>query len=288
MNEVTENSNESARADIDPVLRTLLPDWSTEAVKVIAHLPGGYSHPNYRISHLGADYVLRIPTSPANEGDLRFEHQWLQSLPVGFGADVIAHDPQTGALLTRWISAPLLVEKNASTLELVDYLVALHGRMPALERRYDLLGLIDTWLRASPQPDVIKHARRTLQGSTENLRPCHNDLNPWNILCDPAGWRTLDWEWVGLNDPVFDLVTLAVGVGVDLTVVPEMARRYLALMGEQISDADGRVHAATQGFWLREYAWADHATHHGNHRVEVLAQRTAALQKIEELSGHQD
>ena len=38
------------------------------------------------------------------------------------------------------------------------------------------------------------------------------DLNPWNVIVTEARWETIDWEFVGNHDPLFDLITLHQGL----------------------------------------------------------------------------
>ena len=88
-----------------------------------------------------------------------------------------------------------------------------------------------------------RQSRRDLPEQTT-----HNDLNPWNILCATDGWRTLDWEWVGTNDPLFDLVTLGLGVQVDHPTLVEMARDYGDRASLATSTVADRLDHAIGGF----------------------------------------
>jgi len=56
-------------------------------------------------------------------------------------------------------------------------------------------------------------ARRALEMSPVPLVPCHNDPWPGNLL--EAGGRIyiIDWEYSGMNDPVWDLGDLSVEAG---------------------------------------------------------------------------
>ncbi len=40
------------------------------------------------------------------------------------------------------------------------------------------------------------------------LRPCHNDLVPENMLLQDDRLFFIDWEYSGLNDPLFDIATI--------------------------------------------------------------------------------
>lgn len=129
----------------------------------------------------------------------------------------------------------------------------------------------------------VARARTRLSRHVHPEQTTHNDLNPWNILCATGGWRTLDWEWVGTNDPLFDLVTLGLGVQVDHPDLREMARDYADKTGLAASSVADRLDHAICGFWLREYAWAEHEMRLGNTRLEVLTQRDQALAQLSDL-----
>lgn len=289
----------TARDDLGQVLHRLVPAWDAARIEVISTLPGGYSHRNCRIAYSGESFVIRLPAEANGLDDARFEDRWLRAMPPGLGAEIVAFDPDSGALLSRWIDAPLLVDTTASPDALVDYLVDLHRRMPWLERAYDLSARVDRWLGGTRHPEAVRKARQKLEQPGAVLRPCHNDLNPWNILCDPLGWRTLDWEWVGLNDPLFDLVTLGLGAGISPADLPGMTARYLdrqarsfqegrnqpaGQMKQEGQDGPMRLEQAILGFWLREYAWAFDALREGNTRDEVHAQRHHALARLQEIA----
>ena len=106
------------RRRLAAVLATLVPDWQPNHVHIGAHLPGGYSHGNFRLRYAGGDYVLRMPAAGAQAEDLAFEAHWLRGLPAGLGVDIVAFDPATGALISRWLDAPLLAEFDASATHL--------------------------------------------------------------------------------------------------------------------------------------------------------------------------
>jgi len=275
----------SRPAELNAVLHTLVPAWPVSDVSVIEALPGGYSHLNLRLRYQRQDYVLRLPASDPDAEAAFFEMNWLLGLPEGLGTPIVAFNQTDGAMLSRWIEAPLLAESPSRSDQLVRYLVTLHRRLPATTRVFGLPQRVDAWLRASAQPPAVTRARKRLSADDPLLQTCHNDLNPWNILCEPDGWRTLDWEWVGLNDPLFDLVGLALGAGCKLEAVSEMARAYFDGMAVATDDPilRNRLDRAVSGFWLREYAWAFNAIRGGNQRQEVSEQLRTALEWLQRL-----
>lgn len=262
----------------------LVPHWPRSSVTIEAHLPGGYAHANYRVRVDDRRFALRTPGSLPQPADLAFEAQWLTRLPADIGARTVAYDASTGALLTAWIDAPLLAETQRSPAELVSYLVDLHCRLPNTERRYNLPAKVDGWLAQShlkgAQGLAVTRARHRISRHDVPTQTTHNDLNPWNILCADGGWRTLDWEWVGTNDPFFDLVTLGLGVKLDEPALSEMAHQYADRTRLTTRTVADRLNHAVCAFWLREYAWADHELRTGNSRPEVLTQRDQALTQL--------
>ncbi len=42
------------------------------------------------------------------------------------------------------------------------------------------------------------------------LRPCHNDFLPGNLIDDGTRMRIVDWEYAGMGDPFFDLGNFSV------------------------------------------------------------------------------
>ena len=90
----------------------------------------------------------------------------------------------------------------------------------------------------------------TLEQQPAQTVTCHNDLNPWNILVTADGWVTLDWEFVGQNDVLFDLVSLHQGLALNVESLPDLASNWAQDLGTDYS-SEGLSRAFGQ-FWLRE------------------------------------
>ena len=89
---------------------------------------------------------------------------------------------------------------------------------------------------------------------------------------------TLDWEWFGSNDPLFDLITLHQGLGWDPDQLPEMASEF-----REGPVSDSELLGCLRTFWLREYAWAHAALCAGNDREEIATQKSDAIARLRAL-----
>ena len=247
-----------------------MPAWAQDAPKTVAYLPGGYSHRNYRVAIGGSEYALRDATAPRPA-----EADYLRALPPGLGPELVAHDARRGHLLTRWIDGPVLAEAPPAPGVAGAYLARLHRAIPAGRRRYDYAGELQAFFESARaggclDEDVAAVASK-LDWQPGRRCGCHNDLNPWNIVCAADGWRTLDWEQAGDNDPLFDLAGLAIGLGwsEDETAACLDAAARRGWRGQ----ADpARLRLTQLAYRIREYAWAVAQIAAGNDREEIREQ----------------
>ena len=292
-------------------LRGLVPAWRPERVGNIAYLPGGYANDNYRFEHAGAAYALRVARRPGGPGgrgglvprgrggpvpggkgglapneetgvDRRHEARFLE-LPCA--PDVVAFDPSTGDLLTRWIPGTLLADAPVPPATAGAYLRALHADIPSGLRRYDPIDVIRRDLDGADEVSpVAALALERLHWTPDAVCGCHNDLNPWNILRTDDGWRTLDWEFAGDNDPLFDVVCLGRGLGYDDAALARLAEARFGPPGV----APRRRLDTCIVFELREHAWAVQQMALGNDREGVRDQAVRSERTLRVLLERQE
>jgi thiamine kinase-like enzyme len=196
-------------------------------------------------------------------------------------------------MLTRRVAGPLLVEAKPDRAAVAQYLARLHLRIPPLGRRYDLVQTIGRDLRVAAQrgelpPPWFAKEHESLTRAALQVRPCHNDLNPWNVIAsaaDPARWCTLDWEIAGDNDPLFDLICLAEGLGWSLDETDALIDEYLELIESPRAPTTQQRRTIRKGYFLREYAWALAQLAAGNRRVEIEAQLQRSAEALKHISG---
>lgn len=250
-----------------------MPAWRRHTPDSATYLPGGYSHRNYRLAFGERLYALREATAAQpGEGD------YLRGLPAGVGPEVVAYDAAAGHLLTRWIHGPVLAEAPPAPAEAGAYLAALERAIPVGRRRYDygrqVANLFNRARRGGRLHEDVADLAAKAPWRPICRRGCHNDLNPWNVIRATAGWRTLDWEQAGDNDPLFDLAGLCLGLGwcgEQTAACLDAARRH----GWRAPVSPRQLRDALLAYRIREYAWAVAQLAAGRERPEISAQAEA-------------
>jgi aminoglycoside phosphotransferase (APT) family kinase protein len=273
-------------AQLVAIAQLLVPDWTDdELFSDWTYLEGGYSNDNYAFLQNAERFVLRIPRGHPTPAAWHKELDWYKRLSTETGLKPIAFSADTGQMITPWVSGTLLVDSwkkdqlhpqpSDSVLSRLSlYLKTLHSQLPSTDNRYSSSMAV---------------------GNGSHVT-CHNDLNPWNIIVTGEDrWVTLDWEWVGLNDPIFDIISLHQGLGLNGGLL-QLCQDYFgpsASIGSNIdsntgvntdpNDLSSRLTIGLQAYWRRELTWAENQIASGNDRHEILAQRETATHKLSSL-----
>ena len=269
------------RSEIIAAILQLCPEWKAEGLSNFEYLPGGYSNDNYAFRYRQRQYVLRLPQQGRvfidRELELRFYRQHsFELIPT-----IERFDADSGRMISNWVDGKLLCDAVVEATTLVPYLLRLHGGQSPCGRSYDPISLSRDYLRIGSAPRHIVQWAESQQWQPEHITTCHNDLNPWNIICGVDGsWTTLDWEWLGSNDPVFDLVTLHQGLSLNDDLLPDLVNE---LTGDPSSSE--RLLVCYSAFWLREYAWAHAEIAGGSDREEIHQQLRVSSERLEQAPG---
>ena len=260
----------------------LAPAWPAEHIRNARHLPGGYANDNYRFDVNGETFVVRVPRGmapiPSGLSPGSSRHAERRYLGLAAAPHVVALDASSGAMLTRFIKGPSLAAAPPHPAQAGRWLRSLHAAIPSSVRGYDPIAAARADLALVE--DVAPAAAAALQRGWRPVdrRGCHNDLNPWNVVRAAGGWRTLDWELAGDNDPLFDVVALAHGLGYEGSALQALLRAYYPA-----PPPAARVRDVQIAFQLREYAWARRQGRLGNLRPEVRDQTVTAAQALAQL-----
>ncbi|MGL4874429.1 MAG: phosphotransferase [Clostridium sp.] len=185
---------------------------------------GGLNNKNFLLNYFGTIYVLRIP-SLENKNNFNIEHIAISHLSSkNLIPKIIYHNKDSGIMLSEFIETTRFdfqFFKSKDTLSLIAFSLNKFHNIKALEIPYfNPFNEIDknfSFLKEKnykfnhPIFKFINKKNSIWNKYKKNmtLKLCHNDLNTSNILFKDNRLFFIDFEFIGLNDPFFDLATLS-------------------------------------------------------------------------------
>jgi thiamine kinase-like enzyme len=179
---------------------------------------------------------------------------------AGVSPEVLHFDPKSGVMVTRFVEGietmtpELFGSRQGSPGRAARAFRKLHGSGETFQFRFELFAMIDDYLghldklgAELPEGyhDVVGEAgavREALAVHPARLAPCHCDPLCENFLDDGQRMWIVDWEYSGMNDPLWDLGDLSVEAGFDAAQDREMMTAYFEAAPGGVSEAQwGRM-----------------------------------------------
>jgi thiamine kinase-like enzyme len=205
-------------------------DTSWEAIKV--ERLNSFTNLSYKVSAHNKVYILRV----AGKGTSAYidrtaeEYNARIATAAGLNAQIIFFDTKEGTMLCRFLEGPHMDKVRFNSDPTAPARAALtlkqiHSLNQAFKSRFGPFAPIDYYLnilrkRQVPLPDIygeVKQGadavRQTLEAASIPTTPCHNDTCPENFLEVGRRLYLIDWEYSGMNDPMWDLGNLSVEAG---------------------------------------------------------------------------
>lgn len=197
-----------------------LAGWRGEAVRL-----GGLTNRVYRLG----PHILRVPGAGTEEYIDRAREAVMAGAAAAAGVSpgLIWADPARGLMVTEFVEGVTLTpalfrDRAGAVARTAVALRRLHGSGAVFPFRFELFAMIDDYLRllagkdvALPEGyhDVVAEAgavRAALGAHPVAPVACHCDPLCENFLDDGARVWIVDWEYAGMNDPMWDLGDLSV------------------------------------------------------------------------------
>jgi len=234
------------QADVQQVLESI-PGFEGIAVDSYStQRLGGLTNLVYRIDTGKDRYVLRIPGKGTEQYiDRKVEiHNARVAARAGVSAEVIYADSETGIMLSRHIDGIVTMtpqafaSRDGAAARAGEALKQMHSWQQPFQFRFELFAMIDEYLAILDQrnaklpegyADVVEAARpvrEALQRNPTPLAPCHCDPLCENFLDSGERMWIVDWEYSGMNDPLWDLGDLSVEAGFTPAQDLELMRAY--------------------------------------------------------------
>ncbi|MCV2864469.1 phosphotransferase family protein [Defluviimonas sp. WL0075] len=192
------------------------------------------------------DFCLRIPGKGTEEYIDRANEAVAarEAARAGVSPEVIHVDEATGVMVTRFIDGAVTMSpehfrtRPGAPGRAGQAFRKLHESGAVFPFRFELFAMIDDYLGilatkdvALPEGyhDVVREAeavRAALSAHPLPLAPCHCDPLCENFLDTGGRMWIVDWEYSGMNDPMWDLGDLSVEGGFDADQDEEMLRAY--------------------------------------------------------------
>jgi thiamine kinase-like enzyme len=204
----------------------------------LADIPGlaGYAGPLERLGGLtnlvfrAGDHVVRLPGAGTEEYIDRANEAVaaVAAARAGVSPAVVHADASTGVMVTRYIPGTATMtpaafrDRPGAPGRAGSAFARLHRSGAIFPFRFELFAMIDDYLRilgtkevALPAGyhDVVHEAgavRAALNAHPLPLAPCHCDPLCENFLDTGKIMWIVDWEYSGMNDPMWDLGDLSV------------------------------------------------------------------------------
>lgn len=208
-------------------LKTIFPEQDFESTLVVDQI-GGMTNRNFKVSFDGNNYVLRIPGN-GTEGMVERRNEEVNTFltyRMGISPEILYFNENTGIKLTRFIDGaetltPATIQRYEHIIQIADIFRTLHGSSVRLNNDFNVFREIISYEHlldkaGAKMYDGYEKCRSQIFSLQERLntlgvelKPCHNDLVAENFIKDIHGKIYLiDWEYSGMNDPMWDFAAL--------------------------------------------------------------------------------
>lgn len=258
-----------------------------------------------RVWHLGG-HVLRIPGEGTAEYIDRSNEATAAraAAAAGVSPKVLHADPASGLMVTRFIpdtvtmTPDLFRSRPGSPARAARALRQLHDSGVVFPARFDLFAMIDDYRallagKSVAPPEgydaALREAdrvRTALAAHPLPQAPCHCDPLCENFLDTGSRMWIVDWEYSGMNDPMWDLGDLSVEAGFDAAQDAAMLTAYFGRPAGPWEEARMIAYKTMCDLLWTLWGLIQHAN--GNPADDFLAYATGRFQRCRALMSSPD
>ena len=250
---------------------------------------GGLPNRTYYVKTTVGEYVVRLPGEGTEELINRYDEKKSTELAcrVGIDAKLYLFDEGTGEKVSEFLSRsqtmhPEDMKKEENIVRAAAIFKSLHESGEDTGVPFDVMDMAETYetfIREKggffyeDYPEIRKCINQIKEHYLPGVVkvPCHNDplCENW-ILQEGGKMYLIDWEYAGMNDPMWDLADLSIEAGYS----DEMDRRLLeSYLGRDVRPEEkeafqinkvlidylwslwGKTRAVYDGEEMEQYAW---------------------------------
>jgi len=207
---------------------------------------GGLTNLVFRVETGTEKLIVRVPGAGTEAYiDRKVElHNARVAARAGISAEILWADGDSGVMISRLIdpavtmTPSLFASREGAAARAGIALKALHSAPEPFAFRFELFAMIDGYLavlreKGAKLPegyyDVVAASgpvKEALEANPAALAPCHCDPLCENFLDNGTRMWIIDWEYSGMNDPMWDLGDLSVEAGFSEAQDREMLTAY--------------------------------------------------------------
>jgi thiamine kinase-like enzyme len=210
-------------------------------VVATSEISGGLINRSVKADTPGGAYVVRLFATHSELLLIDRENEHANSViagEAGIGARVVAYLPEHGAMVLEYIEGEAQSGDDLCAGDGAEQVARTLRRLHACDRfrsDFDMFGILRGYRRIVDEQgfrlpdgyeDYLGHAaalEEALAATGAERRPCHNDVMPANFIDVGGGFRLIDYEYSGNNDPCFDLG----GIWAEAAMSPEHLDRMI-------------------------------------------------------------
>jgi thiamine kinase-like enzyme len=250
-----------------------------DAIK-LDRLVGALTNLSYKVTIGSSAYVLRLAGDGTSDYIDRSaeEYNARVAAEAGVGAEVIFFDATDGTMVTRFVDGvsmnaqggfgrdPEAPVRGARALRRVHHLGRdFRSRFDVFVALGEYLDLLRGWRTPLPEgyyevEQGARAVRLALEASPAPLVPCHNDPWPGNLLDADGRIYLIDWEYSGMNDPMWDLADLSVEAGFGPGQDRAMMEAYYGTGPSQALYSRLELYKAMGDLYWSVWGFVQHAT----------------------------
>ena len=207
---------------------------------------GGLTNLVHRVDVRGQSVIVRIPGAGTEDYiDRAVEATNARAaFDAGVSAKVLHADPESGLMVSDAIAdivtmtPALFASRKGAAKRAGVALAKLHNSGVAFDFRFELFAMIGEYLKVLSGKDVAlpdgyhdvvaaaAPVKDLLAAHPLPLAPCHCDPLCENFLDDGVVMWIVDWEYSGMNDPLWDVGDLAVEAEMTPALEADLMRGY--------------------------------------------------------------
>lgn len=203
-----------------------VPAFEGKRINTIEVLPGGLTNNNFKVAIDNVAYAVRIAGAGTEEYLNRPAEKHCATLmaELDINAGVIYYDEKTGSQVCTYIDGKTLhipdFKEDRYIKKAANLFKKYHNSGKELIARFDLLKETYSYRDLLIQKNQgfydgqelfeqkIEAVRAAFEKNPPKLAPSHNDPLCENWLEDERNFYLIDWEYCGMNDPMFDIAAL--------------------------------------------------------------------------------